>query len=193
MNKALEPTLGRVMRAVVLTFLVSFLVSGQQREKIVDWHPFRVGSDAKVLEIVDVKVDGESITMGSPFTADEDWLDTLTFRVRNVSGKVIDNFAFGVAFPELAINSDGPGAPGFTIGYGGEFPRNAGRGKVVLPDEEVDLKLPAEEIKGMRRASERTLGTPNLNKVTIAAGLLTFQDGSRLGGFSLRGRAPEKP
>jgi hypothetical protein len=193
MNKVLESILGRVMCAVVLTFSLSCLVSAQQREKLVDWQPFRVATEAKVLEIVGVKVNGESVTMGTPFTADEDWLETLTFRVRNVSGKVIDNFAFGVAFPELAINSDGLGAPGFTTGYGGNFPRNAGRGKVMLPEEEVDLKLPADQVKGMRRASERMIGTPNLNKVIIAAGLLTFQDGSRLGGFSLRGRAPEKP
>jgi hypothetical protein len=193
MNKALESILGRVMCAVILTFSLSCLVYGQQQERLVDWHPFRVATDAKVLEIVGVKVNGESITMGKPFTANGDWLETLTFRVRNVSGKVIDNFAFGVAFPELAINSDGLGGPGFTTGYGGDFPKNAGRGKLMLPDEEVDLKLPADQVKGMRRASERMLGTPNLNKVIIAAGLLTFQDGSRLGGFSLRGRTPEKP
>jgi hypothetical protein len=190
MKNVLESTLGRVMCAAVITFSLHFLAPGQQQEKIVDWHPFRAATEAKVLEIVDVKVNGESVTMGSPFTASEDWLVTLTFRVRNVSGKVIDNFAFGVAFPELEVNGV---SPGFTIGYGGDFPRNAGRGKLMLPDEEVDLKLPADEIKGMRRAGERTLGTSDLGKVTIAAGLLTYQDGSRLAGFSLQRRVPDKP
>ncbi|HEX8098275.1 MAG TPA: hypothetical protein VF507_09575, partial [Pyrinomonadaceae bacterium] len=66
----------------VATIIVSlpFVAFGQQQDRIVDWQPVRTMSEAKVLEIVDIKVAGKPVTIGHAFTADEDWLNTLTFR-----------------------------------------------------------------------------------------------------------------
>ena len=60
--------------------------------------PPNIKSEATFLEIVDIKVAGQSITSGHPFTANDDWLDTFTFRVRNPSGKTISLLGFGIAF-----------------------------------------------------------------------------------------------
>ena len=94
--------------AAIITFSIPFLVYGQQADRIVDWHPVRQGTEARVLEIVDIKVNGKSIEIGQLFAADEDWLDTLTFRVRNVSGKTITVLGFGVGFPELGVSGPIP-------------------------------------------------------------------------------------
>ncbi len=191
MNKVLESILQRMMCAAIITISLPFLVSGQQQDKIVDWQPVHVMSEAKVLEIVDIKVDGKSITIGQPFTANEDWLDTLTFRVRNISGKTINLFGFGVAFPEINANGH---TPMFSITYGANSPkRDSSARKPLLPDEEVDLKLPEDQLEIMRRVSMNTSGTSNLSKVNILPGLVTFEDGSRIGGISLRRHVPEKP
>ena len=190
MNKLLESILQRMMYIAIITVSLPLLVFGQQQDRIVDWQPVRIISEAKVLEVVDVKVDGRSIKIGQPFTANEDWLNTLTFRVRNISNKTINLFGFGVAFPE--INATGH-TPMFSITYGANSSKgDSGARKPFLPDEEVELKLPKDQLEIMREVSTKAIGTSNLNKVNILPGLVTFEDGSRIGGISLRRQVPEK-
>ncbi len=190
MKKVLEPISQRMICAVI-TLSLPFLVFGQQQDRVVDWQPVLINSEAKVLEIVDMKVAGESITIGHLFTANEAWLNTLTFRVRNISGKTIKDFGFGVAFPE--INANGR-TPMFSIKYyGAESTKgDAGPRKRLMPDEEVDLKLAEDQLEVMRQVSMKLTGTSNLSKVNILPGLVTFEDGSGIGGFSLQRRAQEK-
>jgi hypothetical protein len=177
--------------ATIITLSIPFVISGQQTDKIIDWQPVRIMSEARVLEITDIKVDGKSIAIGQAFTANDDWLNTLTFKVRNTSGKVINHFGFGVAFPEINANGQ---APMFSLTYNADSSKRDSRArKPLLPGEEVDLKLPEDQIEIMRRVSMKTSGTSNLNKVNILPGLLTFADGSGMGGISLRRRVPVKP
>lgn len=185
-----ESVFQRMLCAIIITLSIPFLVYAQQSERIVDWQPVRLGSEARVLEIVDIKVDDKSIQIGQPFAAGEDRLDTLTFRVRNVSGKTITVLGFGVGFPELGVG--GP-MPMFSISYGDYNQTNPGARKSLLADEEVDLKLPKDQLEGMMHVSTNTIGTPHLRKLNILPGLVTFEDGSRIGGFSLRKPTPEKP
>lgn len=168
------------------------LVSGQEPDRVVDWQPVRLTSEAKVFEIVDIKVAGKSIIIGQPFAADNDWLDALTFRVRNVSGKTITVLGFGVAFPEL--NDSGGVSPMFSITYSAEsVKKDSGARKPLMPNEEMDLKLPKDQLAIMRRVSMGKTGTANLSKVNILSGLANFADGSSVGGFSLRRQVPAKP
>ena len=192
MKRVLEPIIQLMMCAAIFTLSLPLLASGQQQSRIVDWQPVVIKSDAKVLEIVDMKVAGESITIGHLFTANEAWLNTLTFRVRNISGKTIKDFGFGVAFPE--INANGR-TPMFSIKYyGAESTKgDAGPRKRLMPDEEVDLKLPEDQLEVMRQISMKLTGTSNLSKVNILPGLVGFEDGSGVGGFSLQRQAPKKP
>jgi hypothetical protein len=191
MDKVLETIFQRMLCAAIITLLLPFVISAQQKDKIIDWQPVLIMSEARVLEIADIKVDGKSITVGQPFIANEDWLNTLTFKVRNTSGKVINHFGFGVAFPEIDANGH---TPMFSITYNANSSKRDFRTrKPLLPDEEVDLKLPEDQIEIMRRVSMNTSGTANLNKVNILPGLVTFADGSSMGGLSLRRRVPVKP
>lgn len=176
--------------AAIITLSIPSLVYAQQPDRIVDWHPVRLGNKARVLEIVDIKVDGKSIQIGQPFAAGEDWLDTLTFRVRNVSGKTITVLGFGVGFPELGVS--GP-IPMFSLTYGDHTKTNPDARISFLAEEEVDLKLPKGQLEGMRSVSTNTIGTHHLNKLIILPGLVTFEDGSGIGGISLRKQTPEKP
>jgi hypothetical protein len=180
-----------MMFAAVLTLSLPFLAFGQQQYRVVDWQPVRIMSEARVLEIVDIKVAGKAITIGQPFAANDDWLDTLTFRVKNISGKTIKLFGFGVAFPELNANGR---IPGFSVVYGVDPAKSDSNSrKPLIADEEVDLKLPEDQLEIMRRVSMNLAGTSNLSKVNILPGLVNFEDGSRMGGISLRRQIPEKP
>lgn len=190
MNRMLESIIPRVIYAAILTLILPSFVFGQQN-RLVDWQPVRILSEARVLEIVDVTVAGKSITLGQPFAANDDWLDTLTFRVRNVSGKPIKLFGFGVAFPD--INANGR-TPSFSIVYGVDPTKSdTSSGKPLIAEEEVDLKLPADQLEIIRQVRMNLTGTSDLSKVNILPGLATFEDGSRVGGISLRRRLSDKP
>lgn len=191
MKRVLESVLQRALCAAVITLSLPFLVYAQEQDRFVDWHPVSIMLEEKVLEIVDVRVEGKSITIGQPFTANEDWLKTLTFRVRNVSDKVIKNFGFGVAFPEMAVNGI---SPGFSVTFNVNTPESDSRAqKPLSPGDEIDLKLPEDQLKIMRRVSMNSSGTLNLSRLNIAPGLATFADGSTVGGILLRRREPAQP
>jgi len=189
MNKVLESVTQRMMCAAIIAVSLSSLVAGQQQDRIVDWQSVDSMSDARVLQIVNVKVGGEPITISQPFKATDDWLNALTFTVKNISGKRINLFGFGVAFPE--INPDGH-TPMFSVTYGANYSSNdSSARKPLSPDEEVDLKLPEDQLEIMRRVLLNTTGRSYLNKVNILPGLVNFEDGSRIGGISLRRQVPE--
>ena len=183
MKRVLETIIQLMKCAALFTLVLPLLVSGQQQRRIVDWQPVIIKSDAKVLEIVDIKVAGESITIGHFFNANEAWLNTLTFRVRNISGKTIKYLGFGVAFPEIDANGR---SPMFSITYGAVSTEVASARKLLMPDDEVDLKLPEDQVEIMRQTSMKLTGTSNLSKVAILPGLVGFEDGSKINGFSLR-------
>src|SRR4051812_5097274 len=101
MNRVPLSIFQRLLCAAIITLSLPLLVYGQQSERVVDWLPIRIKLNDRALEITDIRVEGKSITAGQPFAANDDWLETLTFRVRNISGKTVTIFGFGVAFPEL--------------------------------------------------------------------------------------------
>jgi hypothetical protein len=184
MKRMLEPIMRRMMYFAVLTLSLPLLVCAQHQDRVVDLQPVILKSEAKVLGLVDIKVAGASITIGQLFTADETWLNTLTFTVRNISGKTIKNFGFGIGFPELG--SDG-GMPGFSLTYGVKSIKDGAIAReYLLPDEQVDLKLPEDQLEIMRQVSVRRRGTAELTKMRILPGLVNFEDGSGIGGVSLR-------
>ena len=189
MNRILQ-IIRPIMYVATLTFSLPLIVCGQQQERLVDWHPTIAKSETKVLELVDTKVAGVSIAIGQVFRADDGWLNTLTFTVRNISGKTIKILGFGIGFPEIGSNE---GMPGFSITYKGEesMKDSPKAKKYLLPGEEVSLTLPEDQLEIMRRISMRERGTPNLTKVSILPGLVHFEDGSAIGGVSVRKQTRE--
>ncbi len=61
---------------------ISSFVSAQEIQRVVLLPEFRSSSNGKALEIVDVRVAGSSVELGHPFIANDDWLSSLSFRVK---------------------------------------------------------------------------------------------------------------
>ena len=88
----------------------------------------------ETFEIVEVTVGGKSITIGEVFSADDLWLKTLTFRVKNIS-----NLSFSLAQLNLFLPEIMPGGPLVTLCYGcGD---TFGKVKHISPGEEVEMKV----------------------------------------------------
>lgn len=168
--------------AVIVLLLFASVGAAQQTTRLVDWYSVAPDLHPKALEIVSIAVDQTRITTGEPFSADEDWLDKLTFRIRNVSNKTVTLFHFGVAFPELSLG--GESYRGFSIGY--NVKKVSADLKSISPGSEVELTLPADQLAAIRQASTKLISTTHLTRVTILPGAVDFADGSKLGGISLR-------
>lgn len=121
-------------------------VFSQSTDRILHWsepvsiiHTPGSGSSAvlaqiEALEIVDITVGSKSITIGEVFSADDLWLKSLTFRMKNVS-----NLNFSVAQLNLFLPEIMPGGPLVTLCYGcGDA---FGKVKNIAPGEEVEMKV----------------------------------------------------
>jgi hypothetical protein len=87
----------------------------------------------EALEINDISVGGNSITIGQFFAADDEWLKNLTVRVKNISSLNISVIQMNLFLPEIM-----PGGPMVTLCYGcGEV----GKGQSITPGKEVEMKL----------------------------------------------------
>jgi hypothetical protein len=171
----------RSLFSTIIILSLAMAVAAQESNRLVDWPAGWPGSKQQVLEIIRITVEDTNVTAGQFFAASDDWLDKLTFRIRNVSDKTIIRCGFGVGFPEL---SPGPvGMPGFSIVYDTE--KKPGL-QPIPAGAEVEVSLPADQLEFIRQSAVRHIGTSHLTRITILPGLATFADGSDVGGFSLR-------
>ena len=174
----------RILFFTIILLSWAMGVDAQESNRLVDWPTVSPPSSAKVLEIIRITVKDTSVTPGQYFVAADDWLDKLTFRIQNVSDKTITRCGFGIGFPELNPGGEGEGMPGFSVVY--DTLRNPGKLQPLPPEAVVEVSLPADQLKIIQQAAIRILGSSHLTRIKILPGLVTFADGSGIGGFSLR-------
>ncbi len=85
------------------------------------------------LEIKDISVAGKSITMGQPFAADDNWVTSLTMRVKNISNPNFVSIQINMFLPEIM-----PGGPLVSFFYKSG---DAGTGRVTMPGDEFEMKV----------------------------------------------------
>ena len=119
------------------------------------------------VEIEDIKVANESVTIGQPITADDDWLKKISFRVKNVSDQKLISIQLTIVAPEMRIDPDmDVGSPQIIYCYGCE---NKEKEKGIAPGEEVELKMIADDeyyiwVKS-RIAEKMTSGTVSVAEI----------------------------
>lgn len=132
-----------------------------------------ISTDERAVELVEIKVEDKSVKLGERFTAGNDWLKTLTVKMKNISNKPISRIVITLVFPEA---KRGGGYAGSWIEYSaingdtGELNEK----KVAMPDKTVELiKDNYEEIK--QRMKET--GISVINQVIVAYVEVNFIDG----------------
>ena len=61
------------------------------------------------IEIDDIQVEGQSIILGQPFTASNEWLGNIRFRIKNISGRRLEFVQITLVLTE--ISEGGPQLP----------------------------------------------------------------------------------
>ena len=156
----------------------------QAQSRVIEWQAKPMGSNNERwgdgtqpfrildrVEIESVKV-GESITIGQPFSATDDWLQNLVIRVRNISGQHVAAIQVTLVLPQM-----GPGSPDVVYCYGCAAAEKA---QGIATGEAVDLKMPGggfyDFVKSRAAASG---GISQINKAQIRDMYVTLADGAR--------------
>ncbi|MBK8464796.1 MAG: hypothetical protein IPL32_03115 [Chloracidobacterium sp.] len=73
------------------------VTTAQTKERLIPFPEWSLDYTAHEvsLELIEIKIDGKSITLDSSFKADENWLKNITFRVKNIGTKPIVYFSMG--------------------------------------------------------------------------------------------------
>ena len=95
-----RPRQKRMMLAGLGLLMFAASSTGQTQQKVLQWADHPAGSHHErttapnqifkqldIIEIQSINLGGKSIAIGESFSADEDWLRDLTFRVKNVADK----------------------------------------------------------------------------------------------------------
>lgn len=185
--------LDSIFKVIILLMYGVTPALAQAPDKIVTWSDYPMGRITRVspnmrlspieeaLEIVDVIVDDKSITIGEPFTASENWIRTLTVRVRNISGRELHSIEMSIALPDVSLND------GRNIGFslrGGSTP--AGKQKAIMSGEEVELKWIEIEYQKFRERWGLLNGIDRIMKAKIGITAVLFTDGAMWGSDCLR-------
>ena len=127
----------------------------QSGQRVISQTPVEPGRQSPV-EVVSVRVKGEAVEPGRRFTAGDDWLLGLTFRVKNVSDEPLIFVGLSLRFPTAADKSKSVQLSG-PLGYGcwPGFPCRPdanGSYKEILPGEVQEIELMAARYEGLSGA-----------------------------------------
>lgn len=176
--------LGQFVKLLLLCVIVCASSFGQTQTKVIEWQEKPVGSNNerwaegteafRVMESVEIEsfTVGKAVTIGEAFTADEDWLQSLVIRVRNISGQRVAAIQVTLVLPQL-----GPGSPDVVFCYGCAPDQKE---KGIAAGESVDLKMIGggyyDFVK--MRAAEKG-GIAQINKAQIREMYVTLPDKTR--------------
>ena len=176
-----------LIAALTSILLVATVAFPQSKERTIMWPPHPLGlikpagdgirsaTVNEAVQIVDITVAGRSITPGQPFLADDDWLRTLTLRLKNVSGQPIVGAKIFFGLPETKIEER---QVAFSLEYGKVGVMTAPDGQPpVRTDEEFEMKFSAAQYQRYLDFFGKQAGTAIFTKVWIGLITVKFDDG----------------
>ena len=135
------------IRVAAFVLLAATSVFSQEKNRTLQWAEIPISNRNTVsavagsqvlaqiesLEIKDISVAGKSITMGQPFAAHDNWITSLTIRLKNLSDQNFKSIQINMVLPE--IEDGGPLIP-ICYGCGG-----VGTGRSIMPGDEFEMKV----------------------------------------------------
>jgi hypothetical protein len=167
--------------------LVCGIAFGQGQERTIEWHPgtaigpmvkgadgSSMAADFMALEIVNISVAGESVSLGQPFLAGADWMKGFSIRVKNISAKRIVGARLDFSLPEAK------GGLGSNLGYGRgmDMGKGAQEPSMIAPGEEFELIRTEAAYDHDQKWIAETSGITNLNRVWLGLAWVKFEDGT---------------
>jgi len=168
--------------ASLLILIVFAFAPAQEQRKMVEWANHRNLNTGEItepwskqidaLELEEILIGTRVVTIGDPVLADTDWINELTFRVKNISAEYITFVQITVTLPEITRSPQIP----FLAPCG-----NRENQTCLRPGEQVDLKIPKGKLYDWVKeqvAKEKAVSV--INRAAIDMVFVTTRKGSQV-------------
>lgn len=182
MRPVLKLASRRAACAILFTLALASFARGQARERVIEVYEEPGAPETTSLKVVEIRAGGQTVTLNHPFPADDDWLKSLTVRIKNVSDRTIN--VLPVTFGLSELNTDKRGDIAMTVlrglyGDGTEVREPTDERKPILPGEEIDFTFTEKQLCIIREMAARKGITPTRIAFSPSA-FVTLEDGSRV-------------
>lgn len=148
------------------------------------------------IEITDVKVNGQTVSLNKKFTAADDWLNTLTISIKNRSPKRILFASIQLQFPRPPGSPDKMSVDDMFYGNWALQlnPPTSEERLVGLPvGETVDIRLSVQQYVDLRNFLTGTKYPSSIENVDLSIGRIIFEDDTMWYAGSISVRDAKKP
>lgn len=168
---------------LLFLFGATFVISAQGQQRILvlpELHPLH----GRFIEIEEVRVAGKLVELDKPFTADDNWLQSLVVKIRNISGKPLRYIQMDFSLLDAKINDNS--IVGFMFTHGIlcsdklNLPCNAKNDclRLVMPGEEVEMKFKFGLYTRTKALALQKTGISKFNRVRVGIAFVQFEDGT---------------
>jgi hypothetical protein len=166
------------LSAVVLFTSVSIASTAvqQSRERLIRRLPVEQNEP---IAITDIKVNDRSVSFDKRFSADDEWLRSLVFSVKNKSDKLILYAAIDLQFPRPADSQDRMALHYMAYGNGALQTRKPTSQETLVgisPGETVEIRLSVQQFVALRDFLTAIKYSSSIEKVDLRIGHVIFAD-----------------
>lgn len=129
------------------------------------------------VEILGIKVKGKNIKLDERFDENEDWLNGLVLKIKNVSNKSVVYIGMYLDFPETKATGNIMSFP-IPFGQNPLSPVISASPQRLLPDEMASISLDNEKFADLKNFIERRHSISSIHKTSIRVTTIAFEDGS---------------
>lgn len=145
---------------------------GQETERVVEKNPLK----NEPLEIEEVKLKTKTVDLGRPFLSGNDWLQGITFKLKNVSRRVLLRAELELEFPEIKLDN----ATFLLTIHDGQIPDLPDSDSVemppVQPDQTFELRLDDSTYAAL--SQQVFARQPLITKARVLISTAYFADGT---------------
>jgi|SRR5947209_5404758 len=159
----------------------------QNKKKTISRWPTRL---VYPVEITELKTNGKAVKADEEFDGDTDWLQALTFKLKNKSDRTITYIALDIDFPETRAVGNGS-ITEHQIMLGNDPENKLGHTPLhFLPGDSMEVPL-APEYKEIKTSLSHRLPLENVSNVLVRLHQVMFDDGTLWSAGNLYRRNPD--
>jgi hypothetical protein len=178
---------------IVIALVVGVSVTSHTqtaKERVIERMPVEKNEP---VEIIDTRVDGQSITLGQKFKANDDWIKTLVFTVKNKSDKRILFTSIDLFLPRHEGSN-----PMFDLFYGNwglqnRRPTSGEQSIGIAPGETVEIGLSAQRLVGFTSFLKDSHVSQSIEKIDVRFGSVIVEDDTMWSRGAYFHRDPSNP
>jgi hypothetical protein len=165
-----------IMSIALIAFAFHLSVAQQPKQRVIRRLPVE---ENEPIAIIDIKVGGRSVSLDKKFTADDEWLRSLVFLVKNKSDKLLLFASIRLQFPRPADSKGRTAIDDMSYGNWALQTRQPTTQETLFgisPDETVEIRLSAQQFVALRELLAATNYPLSVEKIDLSIGHVIFAD-----------------